>query len=152
MKITEIILLIWAVLAFWVLGHVWMIQIVIYPLFAKVGDADFAEYHRFYSRRVIPTALIPGFASFLLPIPFMFFGSRVSFWMDATLVATGIFGLLVTVGLQIPRHLLLARKGKDPTTIVELIRYNWLRTLSVSVQAAVTFLMLCHVFASEVVR
>lgn len=149
MKIAEIVLLLWSGLAFWVLGHVWIIQIVIYPLFAKVGDADFAEYHRFYSRRVIPTALIPGFASFLLPIPLMFLGPKVSFWMETTLVATGMFGLLVTVALQIPRHLILARKGKDARIIEQLISYNWLRTLSVSVQAGVTFVMLYLVFARD---
>jgi hypothetical protein len=62
-------------------------------------------------RVVVPTALIPGFASFLLPIALMFFGSGVSSWRETTLVVSGLFGLLVTLALQIPRHLLLARKG-----------------------------------------
>ena len=40
----------------------------------------------------------------------------------------------MTLVLQIPRHVLLARKGKDDTIIVELVRYNWLRMVSVSLQ------------------
>jgi hypothetical protein len=143
---SHLLLLLWAVLAFWVLGQIWLVQLVIYPLFARVGEADYTNYHRFYSRHIPLPVIVPGFASFLLPIPLAVLGPAVPWWMTAANIATGLAGLLVTVLLEIPRHARLEKGGKDRTVIAELIRYNWPRTLSISIQSAVTFLMLQHVF------
>ena len=63
-------------------------------------------------------------------------------------IAAGVAGLLVTVLLAIPRHNRLEEGGKNETTIAELVRYNWPRTLSISSQALITFLMLRHVFGA----
>jgi hypothetical protein len=40
------------------------VQIVIYLLFAKVGDTGHVACRRFCSRRIPLPAIIPGFASF----------------------------------------------------------------------------------------
>jgi hypothetical protein len=66
--------------------------------------------------------------------------------MTAANIAAGLIGLLVTVLLEIPRHARLGEGGKDGAVISGLIRYNWPRTLSISAQSVVTFLMLRHVF------
>ncbi|MGE0628263.1 MAG: hypothetical protein AB7O43_10595 [Hyphomicrobiaceae bacterium] len=66
METSEFLLLLWAALVFWVLGQIWLVQIVVYPLFAKVGEAEYVGYHRFYTRRIPLPVIIPGFASFLL--------------------------------------------------------------------------------------
>ena len=142
MSSEQLTLALWSALTFWVLGQIWQVQIVIYPLFAEVGEREYVHYHRFYSRRirlpVIPLAL----ASFLLPIPLALFGPPVPLWLRAANVAVGLSGLLVTVLLEIPRHARLEKEGKDQTTIEELVRYNWLRTLSISTQAVLALLML----------
>jgi hypothetical protein len=148
MGASELFLLLWAGLSAWVLGQIWFVQIVIYPLFAEVGAADYVRYHRRYSSRIPLPVIIPGFASFLLPVLLAFYGPEVPFWMSVTNVAAGIVGLLVTVLLEIPRHARLARGGKNDATIAELIRYNWPRTLSITTQAIVTFLMLRHSFGA----
>jgi hypothetical protein len=145
----DLILLLWAVLAFWVLGQIWLVQIVIYPLFAEVGEADYIRHHRSYSRRILLPVILPGFLSFLLPIPLAFCGPAVPGWMNAANIAAGLTGLLVTVLLEIPRHARLQTGGKDGAVIAELIRYNWPRTLSISAQSVITLLMLRHVFAAD---
>ena len=33
-------------------GVIWMVQLVVYPQFANVGAAQFANYHRFHSNRI----------------------------------------------------------------------------------------------------
>jgi hypothetical protein len=134
----------WAALSFWVLGQIWFAQIVIYPLFARVGPKDYVDYHRFYGSRIPLVVIVPGFLSFLAPIPLALFGPEVPLWMSTANIATGICGLLVTVLLAIPRHVRLENHGKNDVTIAELVRFNWPRTVSVSVQAAVTALMLAH--------
>ena len=90
----------------------------------------------------------PGFASFVLPVPLAFYGPAVPAWMSAANIAAGIVGLLVTVLLEIPRHARLEKGGKNDATIAELIRYNWPRTLSISVQSAITFAMLLYAFGN----
>lgn len=143
----HLLLLLWAVLAFYELGQIWFCQIVVYPLFAKVGAADYIRYHGFYSQRIPLPVIVPGFASFFLPIPLALFGPNVPFWMSMANVLTGLVGLVVTVLLEIPRHGRLERAGKDEGLIAELIRYNWPRTMSITSQSVVTFLMLHHVFS-----
>jgi hypothetical protein len=146
MENSQLYLLLWSALSFWVLGQIWFVQIVVYPLFARVGPAEYIDYHHFYSRHIPLPIILPGFASFLLPIALAFLGPDVPIWMTAANIATGIVGLLVTVLLEIPRHGRLEKGGKNDTTISELIRYNWPRTASITLQAAVTVAMLVWVF------
>jgi hypothetical protein len=141
-------LLLWAAVIFWVVGQIWFCQIVVYPLFAQVGAADYVRYHGFYTRHIPLPVIIPGFTSFLAPVALALYGPAVPAWMSVSNIAAGIVGLLVTVLLEIPRHNRLERDGKNDTLIAELIRYNWPRTLSLSAQAVITLLMLHHVFRS----
>jgi hypothetical protein len=139
-------LLLWTTIVFWVLGQIWLVQIVIYPLFAQVGEADYVRYHRFYTRRIPLPVIIPGFASFLVPGALALYGPAMPAWMNVANIAAGVVGLLVTVLLQIPRHNRLETGGKNDALIAELVRYNWVRTLSMSAQAVITLLMLHHAF------
>src|SRR5918999_4909325 len=91
-------LLLWTLVIWYVLGGIWFAQIVVYPLFAKVGEAEYVAYHKFYSSRIPLPVILPGFASFLLPIALVFFGPEsVPLWMALANVACGLIGLLVTV-------------------------------------------------------
>ena len=54
----------WTVNIFYVLGGIWFAQIVVYPLFGKVGEDEYVAYHRFYSSRIPLPVILPGFASF----------------------------------------------------------------------------------------
>ncbi len=135
----------WAALIFWVLGQMWFVQLVIYPLFARVGELEYVGYHRFYARRIPLPVIVPGFASFVAPIALGYFGPAVPGWMTAANVLAGLGSGAVTLALQIPRHGRLQR-ARDASVIEELVRYNWLRTSCVTVQALVTFGMLLRVF------
>jgi hypothetical protein len=146
METSHLLLLLWSVLSFWELGQIWFAQIVIYPLFARVSELEYVAYHRFYATHIPLPVILPGFATFVPPIPLALYGPAVPGWMSIANIVTGIIGLLVTVLLEIPRHNQLERNGKNDATIAELIRYNWPRTLSITAQSIITFLMLQHVF------
>ena len=148
MDLPHLLLLLWAGLIFYELGQIWYIQAVVYPLFARVGEAEYVGYHRFYVQRIPLPTIVPGFAGFLLPIPLAFVGPAVPAWMSAANIAAGLVGLLVTVLLEIPRHNRLERDGKDEATIAELVRFNWPRTLSITTSAAVTMAMLVSAFGA----
>jgi hypothetical protein len=145
----DALLLVWAVVSFWALGQIWLAQVVIYPLFLRVGATEYTDYHRFYARHIPLPVIAPGFASFVLPAPLAMFCPLVPDWMHVANIGLGVVGLTVTLGMEIPRHAKLANDGKDPEVIAELIRYNWPRTASISLQAAVTAGMLNHVLASR---
>lgn len=142
------LLLFWAVLILYVFGQIWLVQIVVYPLFSKVGEAEYVAYHKFYSSRIPLPVIIPGFASFLLSVALVFVGpDSVALWMYLANAACGLAGLFVTVALEIPRHARLEKGGKQEAVIRELIRYNWPRTLSITGSAFLTLLMLVSAFA-----
>jgi hypothetical protein len=148
MDFSHWLLLLWTVVILYVLGESWFAQIVIYPLFAKVGEAEYVAYHKFYSSRIPLPVILPGFASFLLPIGLVFFGPEsVPLWMYLANVVCGLVGLLVTVALEIPRHAKLEEGGKQEAVIRELILYNWPRTLSITGSAFFTVLMLTSAFS-----
>jgi hypothetical protein len=137
----------WTVLIFYVLGEIWFVQIVVYPLFGKVGPNEYLAYHKFYSSRIPLPVIVPGFLSFLAPVALVFLGPEsVPLWMYLANVICGIVGLLVTVGLEIPRHARLEKGGKQEKVIRELVYYNWPRTLSITASAFLTLLMLLSAF------
>jgi hypothetical protein len=146
MDAAHTLLLLWAALSFWVLGQIWYAQLVIYPLFAHVGENEYVAYHGFYSRHIPLPVILPGFGSFLLPIAVALWGPELPGWMNAANIGTGIVGLLVTVLLAIPRHNRLVTWGRNLAIVSELVRYNWPRTASVTVQAIVTLAMLSEAF------
>lgn len=118
----------------WAAAQLWFAQIVVYPLFAKVGEAQYAAYQRFYARRIPLPVIVPGFACFIIPMPLARCGPG-GFLATGNL-ACGIVGLLVTVAVEIPRHAFLERHGRDARVIAELVRYNWPGTLAVTAQPA----------------
>jgi hypothetical protein len=137
----------WTAVILYVLGEIWFVQIVIYPLFAKVGEAEYVAYHRFYSSRIPLPVIVPGFASFLLPIALVFLRPEsVPLWMALANAGCGLVGLVVTVALEIPRHARLEKGGKQEKVIRGLILYNWPRTLSITGSALLTLLMLVAAF------
>ena len=112
----------------WMLaGLIWVIQVLAYPQFRRVGRAEFAGYHFAHCVRigliVAPLLLIEaGTAGWLL-----FQGRREA----AFLVSVGLIPViwLSTALLQAPLHTKLMH-GFDADVIRRLILTNWLRTLA----------------------
>lgn len=115
-------------------GLIWFVQVVHYPLFAAVGPGGFAEYERLHQRR---TSLVVG--------PLMAAEGSTAIWLvvappDGTSIALPLIGLAVlavihasTVWLQVPQHTALAA-GYDPVRAGRLVRTNWVRTVGWSVR------------------
>jgi hypothetical protein len=148
MDFAHLLLLLWTAIIFYVTGGIWFAQIVVYPLFGKVGTNEYVAYHRFYSSRIPLPVIVPGFASFLLPVVLVFLRpDSVPISLALANAACGLIGLYVTVVLEIPRHARLEKGGKQEDVIRELIRYNWPRTLSITGSALLTLLMLTAAFS-----
>lgn len=119
-------------------GLIWFVQVVHYPLFDRVGKAEFAGYERQHTRRtgwVVggPMLLELGLAVVLAGSP-----GGTTAWCGLGLF--GIIWLSTAVG-QVPLHRRL-EWGFDPLAHRRLVRGNWVRTIGWSLRGALAVLML----------
>jgi hypothetical protein len=123
-------------------GVIWTIQVVHYPLFARVGPEGFAAAMVDHGRRitavvVMPWALQGVTTAWLLARPPT--GVPVALiWSAAVLAALPV---AVTLAASIPAHRDLS-DGFDPVVHARLLATNWLRTVAWTAHAAVAVTIL----------
>jgi hypothetical protein len=106
-------------------GVIWFVQLVHYPLFpAYAGDGfrrAMAEHQRRTFRVVFPLMLTEAVTSLVAAV-------MLPGWPTwAGLACVGVWG--VSTGLlQVPLHGWLERDGFDPALARRLVRTNWVRT------------------------
>jgi hypothetical protein len=122
-------------------GIIWFVQIVHYPLFSRVGTAGFPAYSGAHSRLtglvVGPPMLIEAATAAALvisPPP------GVPVWLAATGLALLAVIWLSTALLQSPRHRELG-VGFDAASHRFLVASNWLRTACWSARGLVVLWM-----------
>lgn len=111
-------------------GLIWFVQVVHYPLFALVGERDYARYAAAHVRR---TTWV------VAPLMLTEFGCAVALALSppapelAWLTTTGFVLLVVvwvsTALLQVPCHRRLERE-LDREVVARLVATNWIRTLA----------------------
>ncbi|MFK7740541.1 MAG: hypothetical protein AB8H80_09460 [Planctomycetota bacterium] len=122
-------------------GLIWFVQVVHYPLFARVGEAGYRRYQDQHMARTTPVVLPPMMAELVL-----------SGWLvavappDAGMLAwTGAVLLAIvwasTFFVQVPRHAKL-QSGFEEAAWRQLVQSNWLRTAAWSARAAIAVLLL----------
>ena len=114
--------------ALYMMGVIWTVQLVHYPLFLRVGAADWAAYHDAHTRQmtyvVLPAMVAELAASGLLVLARPPWLSPGLLWLGFAL-AVGTWA--VTFFVSVPLHNTLGR-GFDPDAIHRLVATNWLRT------------------------
>ncbi len=117
--------------ATWALvGLIWVVQVVVYPGFARVGGGAFVDYHADYTRRVTyVVAPLMGVellgALYVVARPPAFL-APIEAWAGLALVVTC---WVSTAAVQVPLHARLG-EGRDEARIRRLVRGNWVRTLA----------------------
>lgn len=124
-------------------GLIWFVQVVHYPLFARVegeSSADFADENQGRTGPVvIPFMLVEGLTAAIIawsPPP------GVSQPVAIAGLAVVIVLWLSTACLQMPLHARLSRDGHSAATVAALVRSNWLRTALWSLRALLAVWML----------
>jgi hypothetical protein len=111
-------------------GLIWFVQVVAYPLFALVGPAEFVRYHHAHSNLI----------TFLVgPLMLLELGAACVWVADTDGVASrpvAVAGLAlvllawaVTGLVSVPQHALLGQ-GFDARAHALLVTSNWLRTFA----------------------
>ncbi|MFO0912079.1 MAG: peroxiredoxin [Pirellulales bacterium] len=131
----------------YMVGLIWFVQLVHYPLFDSVGGDEFTSFERRHRARtawvVGPPMLVEGLTAVLLlwmrpsSIP------AWSVWLGLVLLAV-IW--LSTFVVQVPRHRRLA-EGFDPAVHRRLVGTNWWRTAAWSLRGVIALGMMWAVWS-----
>lgn len=110
-----------------IVGLIWVIQIIVYPQFLRVGAADFRMYHFSHCLR-IGLMIGPMFLTELGTAAWLFYEGLRS---TPFLISLAMFPIicLSTAIWQAPMHTRLAN-GRDDAVIRRLVLTNWVRTLA----------------------
>lgn len=123
-------------------GLIWFVQVVHYPLFARVGADGFQTYETEHQRR---TAWVVGPLMAVEGVSALVIAATLRDEVGLALPLVGLFLLLVihasTVLLQVPAHRRLTA-GAEPELIRRLVATNWIRTAGWSARSAVAGAML----------
>jgi hypothetical protein len=129
-------------------GVIWFVQIVHYPLFVQIEAASFPRYHARHSdltTRVValpmllelilsgllPFARLPGVD---VPIAWLGFALALAVWLCTFLIA-------------VPLHTRLGR-GHDRAIIARLVATNWLRTIAWTAHLLLLIVLLLRIMAA----
>jgi hypothetical protein len=115
-------------------GLIWTIQLVHYPLFGRVGADSFTDYEAEHTRRMGMLLAVPasievitgGLLLWLRP-------ESLPLWV---VLASGFllaFIWVVTLLVQVPLHGRLG-SGFDPAAVRRLVDTNWWRTIAWSIR------------------
>lgn len=142
------ILLANAAATLYMVGLIWMVQIVHYPLFDGVGAAEFATYEARHTRGmtwiVLPPMVVELAAAILLAAMLptaKAAGSEVPLWMGWAGLGLVLFLWAVTFALSVPQHAKLAY-GFDAKAYRVLVDTNWLRTAAWTLRGGLAIWML----------
>ena len=118
--------------ATWALvGLIWTVQVVHYPLFASVGGEEFRRYHARHTRQ-IPWVVVPLMAAELVTAFLPLARGEREPWLLAS-VAPLAFNWLATWRVQIPLHNQLAA-GFDADAHRRPVTSIWGRTAAWSLR------------------
>lgn len=118
-------------------GVIWFVQVVHYPLMARVGTAGFAAYEMEHQRRatwvVLPAMILELTAAI---------GIAVVVPGELPTIGLGLLAVIwsSTFLIQVPCHERL-RQGFDPVVHRRLVISNWLRTAAWSVRTGVAYIL-----------
>lgn len=115
----------------WLLAHLaatavlagigWVVQVVVYPAFALVGEPQWAAYHRAHQRAIALVVFPPWLVQAVAVIGLTLDGLDVG---DVVLGVLALAGVALTVFAAVPAHGRLDRAELRP-----LLRANLARTL-----------------------
>lgn len=122
------------------IGLIWFVQIVHYPLYAKVGREQFPEYEALHNRLttwVVGPAMLAEMVTALALLRYTSTGSTSLAWLGLGL----LIGVWVsTATLSVPAHHALTA-GFSAGVWQKLVSTNWIRTAAWSVRGVVVMMI-----------
>lgn len=127
----ETLIIIHGVSTLYMLGLIWFVQVVHYPLFPQIDPLQFETFALEHSRRTSIVVLPPMLLELGTAISLVMVQSTTLLPKFETL--TGLTLLIIiwlsTFLLQVPQHVKL-QQGFDKKSHRRLVNSNWIRTLA----------------------
>ncbi len=141
--------LIHAAVTLLMVGLIWFVQLVHYPLFSYVGHSEFPVYERqhrgFIKWLVAPLMMLEGITAALLILFPPVATSDWQLWVGVGLLLVIWFS---TAFVQVPLHNVLS-KGFDPAVQRRLVQTNWWRTIAWSLRGGLACSMLWAALSTD---
>ena len=136
-------------LVFYGTGAAFVESFVNYPSWHLIGSAEFTQFHRFISPRILTYLVAPMMLGTVLTILLLWFRpAAIPTWSVWLAIALQTVVWLATVAIQVPIQIQLGADGLSVSLIERLIETNfWLRRIPYGI-CAVLFLWM----ASRVLR
>jgi hypothetical protein len=132
------LLLVHAAATLFMVGVIWFVQIVHYPLFSRVGEAAFPDYERHHERRTSWVVAMPMLLELGTATATVAYVGGALAWCGLGLLAAA----WVSTGLwQVPAHRRL-EGGFDAVTHRRLLQTNWVRTVAWSARGIIACALL----------
>jgi len=120
----------------YLVGLIWTVQILIYPLMEHVGASGYSAYHNLHTSRITPIVAPAMIVELATAIYFVFAADEKIdyryFWFGLALV---LIIWISTFLLQVPLHEKLAASF-DADAQRRLVRTNWIRTATWTMRGA----------------
>jgi len=125
----------------YLVGVIWIVQILVYPLMSNVGADGYSAYHNLHTSRISPL-VAPAMIIELLTAIYLAFTmfeaiDRRYFWFGLGLV---LIIWASTFLVQVPLHEKLGASF-DSNVQRKLVQTNWIRTISWSLRGALILWM-----------
>ncbi|APZ96013.1 hypothetical protein [Fuerstiella marisgermanici] len=124
-------------------GLIWFVQIVHYPLFSKIGADQFTAYEKLHQQMttwVVGPAMLIELVTGVILVKYPPAESTTLTWIGLGLI---VLIWISTAALSVPAHNLLAIEYTD-TAYHKLVATNWIRTIAWSGRGILVLTLVCR--------
>ena len=135
--VNDLILLFALTFALYRVGDIWTFQVVLFPLWRRVGAKEFPAYHQAHFRSIFGVIFVPMGLSALSAILLCFYPPPgAPRWLLGAGVALQAI-LFLSLFYWIPFQLRIEREGNRPELMRKLVNVHWTRVANLTLFALV---------------
>lgn len=134
----DAVLLIHSASTWFMVGVIWTVQVVHYPLWVYVDGHDFQSLHQKHTRIIGKLVGPVGAIEFISAVTLLLSQQSI-LTVAGTAIIIAIW--IVTFAVQVPLHRRLESEWRQPV-IARLVRGNWIRTILWSVRGLIALMLL----------
>ena len=126
----------------YLVGVIWLVQLLVYPSMGQVGADGYATYHNLHTSRITPVVAPAMIVELLTAIYFVFVSlEKVSYLYFLLGLGLVLIIWISTFLVQVPLHEKLGA-AFDAAVQKRLVQTNWIRTIGWTLRGALVLWMI----------
>ena len=123
-------------------GVIWFVQLVHYPLFRFVSKEKFSQFEKSHSRYASYVVIVPMLIELVTSIMLLkWYPTSIPYYLLLLGFILVVIIWVSTFFLQVPSHSILS-EGYKFKEIQWLVRSNWIRSIAWSLRGIIVFILL----------